>query len=439
MRKFVTMLLLVAGMLSANAQNDQSFTLQEAIKYALANSIDIKNAQIGIADADQLINENRAFGLPTVSAGLGYNHYLKLPVSLVPAQFFGGVEGEFAELAFGTKNNFSASIDAQSLLFDYSYLTGLKAAKTGKLYALEGRTQAENMVMNQVREAYLPPLILEESKKTLQKNIENINKLFFETKELYKAGFVEQLDVDRLELSLANLQTEVNNLDRQKELAYNALKFVMNYPMQNPISVEDDIDELLKDAEMTDLEGDINYAARPEYRVSQLGKSLQELNVDYEKSKYYPNLSAFGQYQTNGQSDEFLKNNIWTDLAIVGLKINVPIYSGGLKKAKLNRAKLDLEKTNNQIRSLERVIWLEVGNARISYNNALERVTDQNRNMDLAQRIYDTTQIKYKEGVGSSLEITQAEQALFQSQQNLIQARFELLQAKVGLDKALGK
>ncbi|MFK8008494.1 MAG: TolC family protein [Saprospiraceae bacterium] len=438
---FLTLLLLIFG-ISANAQNVKSFTLDEAIAYALTNSYDIKNAHIGIADADQLIKENKAIGMPQVSGSLGYSYSFKLPETVVPAGLFTGmpIEGEFEKLpAFGAKNRITATIDASFLAFDYSYLTALKAARTAKNMAFSQKEQAEMMVKNQVREAYLPPLILEETKKTLQKNIVNLEKLFFETKELYKAGFVEQLDVDRLELSLANLNTEVNNLDRQKELVYNVLKFTMNYPADQSIVISDDINRLLVDADSGDLEGDINYSTRAEYRVAQQGQILQDLNVSYIKSTYYPNLVTFAQYQQTGQSGKIFQDNLWTDLGVVGLSINVPIYSGGAKKAKLQRAKLDLEKSNNQLRSLERVIWMEVGNARIAYSNAVQRVADQQKNLDLAQRIYDTTQIKYKEGVGSSLEITQAEQALFQSQQNVIQARYELLLAKVDLDQALGK
>jgi len=213
----------------------------------------------------------------------------------------------------------------------------------------------------------------------------------------------------------------------------------MNYPADQPIAVSDDINRLLVDAEPGDLEGEINYSTRAEYRVVQQSQILQDLNVSYIKSTYYPNLVTFAQYQQTGQSGKVFQDNLWTDLGVVGLSINVPIYSGGAKKAKLQRAKLDLEKSNNQMRSLERVIWMEVGNARIAYKNAGQRVNDQQKNLALAQRIYDTTQIKYKEGVGSSLEITQAEQALFQSQQNVIQARYELLLSKIDLDKALGK
>jgi len=442
MRNNFIMLLLLLFSISASAQNAKSFTLEEAIAYALTNSYEIKNAHIGIADADQLIKENKAIGMPQVSGSLGYSYSFKLPETVVPLGLFSGmpVDGEFEKLpAFGAKNRITASIDAQFLAFDYSYLTALKAARTAKKMAFSQKEQVEMMVKNQVREAYFPPLILEESKKTLQKNITNIEKLFFETKELYKAGFVEQLDVDRLELSLANLKTESNNLDRQKELVYNILKMIMNYPADQPIVIADDMNRLLVNAESEDLDGKINYSTRAEYRVAQQGQILQDLNVDYIKSTYYPNLMTFAQYQQVGQSGKVFQDNLWTDLGVVGLSINVPIYSGGAKSAKLQRAKLDLEKSNNQMRSLERVIWMEIGNARIAYKNAVQRVQDQQKNLALAQRIYDTTQIKYKEGVGSSLEITQAEQALFQSQQNVIQARYELLLTKVDLNKALGK
>jgi outer membrane protein len=442
------MLLLLLFSISASAQNAKSFTLDEAIAYALANSFDVKNAQIGIADADQLIKENKATGMPQVSGNLGYSYSFKLPETVVPTGLFSTpdpnmplpIEGEFEKLpAFGAKNRITASLDASFLAFDYSYLTALKAARTAKTMAFSQKEQIEAMVKNQVRQAYFPPLILEESRKTLQKNITNLEKLFFETKELYKAGFVEQLDVDRLELSLANLKTEVNNLNRQKELVYNVLKMIMNYPAGQPIVIADDLNRLLVNTESEDLDGKINYSTRAEYRVAQQGQILQDLNVDYIKSTYYPNLMTFAQYQQVGQSGKVFQDNLWTDLGVVGLSINVPIYSGGAKSAKLQRAKLDLEKSNNQMRSLERVIWMEIGNARIAYKNAVQRVQDQQKNLALAQRIYDTTQIKYKEGVGSSLEITQAEQALFQSQQNVIQARYELLLTKVDLNKALGK
>ena len=162
------------------------------------------------------------------------------------------------------------------------------------------------------------------------------------------------------------------------------------------------------------------------------------MNIEYQKAFLYPSLSAFGQYQLQAQGDRLFDSQLF-DIAVLGLQLNVPIFNGFSTKSKINRAKLEVEKAHNDLKQLERGINLEVGNARIAYLNAKRKVDNQLKNGRLAQKIYDTTKIKYKEGVGSSLEITSAEQELFRTQQNLIQAKFDLLQAKMELDKALGK
>ncbi len=439
MRNILCFLLLLAIGTTTKAQTPQSFSLDEAVAYALDNSLTVKNALLGIADAEQQINENRAIGLPTVSAGVDYNYFFKVPVSVVPAEFFGGPPGEFAEIAFGTKNNLTAKIEASSLIFDWSYLTALKAARAYRSLTEEQLVTSEVEVRNQVKMAYLPPLILEESKKTLEKNIKVLESFWHETNETYKAGFIEKLDVDRLSLSLSILNTELENIERQKELAYNGLKITMGFPISENLTVTDDIDKLLSIPDDSDLNGDINYDGRSEYRVAKKGLVLNELNVTYAKSGNYPSVFAFGNYQQVGQGDNLFKDPIWTDIGVVGLSLNVPIYDGGMRKARINRARLDMEVTQNQISSLKHLIDLEVQNARIAYRSAQQRLENQQQTLDLAQKIYDITQIKFKEGVGQSLEVTTAESDLYSAQQNFIQARYELLQSKVSLDKALGK
>ena len=438
MRNIILLLFFLVGTM-LQAQEKNSFTLEEAVHYAMENSLTLKNSLIDITDADEAILENRAFGLPKVSFGVNYQYFLELPVSLVPAEFFGGMAGEFSELTFGTKNNLTASLEASTMVFDWSYFTGLRAARTYRNVASQQVVTTQREVRNQVQSAYLPPLILEESKKTIQKNISNLEKLLFETKEMYKAGFVEQLDVDRLELSLANLASDVENLNSQKELAYNVLKFAMGYPINQPISVNDEIDKLLIDATELDITDPSTFLRnRPEIRLAELGIEMSQLNVEYQKSTLYPSLGAFGQYQQQAQGNKLFDSQ-WFDVAVVGLQLNVPIFNGLGTKSKINRAKLEVEKAQNDLKQLERVINMEVGNARASYLNAKRKVENQIKNVSLAQRIYDTTHIKYKEGVGSSLEITSAEQELFRTQQNMIQAKYDLLQAKIALDTALGK
>ncbi len=440
MKRHLILFLTLLGF-TLSAQEPRQLTLDDAVKYALENSVDMRLAQINIADANEQIIERRAIGIPQVTAGVDYQYFLKVPASVVDISNFDPnvPEGTFEKLEFGLKNNLTADITAQALLFDASYITGLRAAKAYRTYVQKDRERVVYEVKNKVVEAYLPALILEESKKTLLKNMANLEQLLMETKALYKEGFIEQLDVDRLELSLANLQTEVENIDRQKELIYNVLKFQMAYPIHEPIVAVDDIEKLFVPASDEQLTASINYARRPEIQVLELGIQLNELNVKLNKSGYLPSFAAYGSYQQSAQGNNLFDNPVWVPSAVVGLKLNVPIFDGFEKRAKINRAKLDLEEAKNQEIQLKQAISLEINNARTSYHNALQRLESQKKNMDLAERIYNTTKIKYKEGVGSSLEITQAEQGLYETQQNYTQSRYDLLVAKRALDKALGE
>ncbi len=444
MRHLLTIaLVLYIGLSFTQAQDDRSYSLQEAIDYAINNSPDVRQAQIDIADAEQRVIEMRSIGIPQAKFTSDYTHWIKLPITILPEEF--GIDPMTGmpnpnfnnEVAFGVKNNFGANLEVSSLLFDGSYFTGLKAAKFYINQVNQQLKSKQDEIKNNVRDAYLPAIVINENQKILDKNITNLEKMLFETKELYKAGFVEQLDIDRLELSIANLKAEKESLDHQKDLVLNYLKFQMGYPQEQAIDVTDDLKTLLTIPEQEDLEGPVDYNSRSEYAVVQSGITLNELNIQRYKDGYLPQLVAFGSYGVNWQGDTF-KDGTWNDNALIGLQLNVPIFDGFQKKAQIERARLQLESVKNRKKILENAIELQVANARVAYKNALQRVDDRKKNVELAQKIYDTTQIKYKEGVGSSLEINQAEQGLYQAQANLINAQYELLVAKLDLDKAIG-
>ncbi|MFT4664874.1 MAG: outer membrane protein [Polaribacter sp.] len=437
-------LLALIGTLKAQEQ----MSLEEAIKYARQNSLTIKNAKLNQSDADQLINERKATGLPQVNGKIDYQYYFLLPQILLPEAFEllakDPVTGELPpgwsrQASFALRNNLNFGLSASSLIFDGSYLSAVKAAKRYRDYVDLELNAKEKEISDAVREAYLPPLLLSEGINILNKNITNIEKLERETAAMYKEGFVEQLDVDRLTLSLANLNTEKENLEKQREAAVNYLKFAINYPVDKELLLTDDINSLLVEATEEDLNGTANYNSWPQYKVAEMGLELNKLNIEVSKKGYLPSASAFASYSYGFQGDKFNDEGFWLSAGIVGLQIDVPIFDGFSKRSKIQRASLALEIARNQKKDLERVINLELTNSRTAYNNAISRVGSQQKNVDLAQRIYDMTQIKYKEGVGSSLEITQAEQSLFQTQQNYTNALYELLVAKAALDKALGK
>lgn len=466
-------LLLVFLLVSIGMHAQQTavqMSLQDAINHALTETAMIKEAQINIADAEQQIIERRAFGLPQLSASANYQRYLQLPVQPLPDAFgifavYGQALGrdlyplleddtqaaldQFATgsnggedsgdgVSFFLKNNFTAALNLDAMIFDGSYFVGLKAARSYRIYVQEELAAKKRDIQIAVTDAYLPVLLIQENIELIDKNISNLEKLLFETKELYKAGFAEQLDIDRLDLSLTNLRTERENLVRQKQVAITALKYTINFPVDQPLVVTDDLDAMLVDASDSDLVNNFDISQRPELDVINRGIELNELNIRLNKSGYLPSLRLFGAYQQQYQGDN-LKDGFWAPTAYIGLNLSVPIFDGLEKQAKIERARLQLELAKNQKQTLEQAIQLEVQNARTNYISARRRLENQQRNLDLAERIYQTTQVKYREGIGSSLEVTQAEQSLYGAQSNYMQGLYDLLIARAKLDQALGK
>jgi len=430
--------ILLAGF---SLKGQTSFSLEEAIDYALENNLEITNAKLALEDADAQISERLSIGLPKVEGALEFNHYPQVPIQALPEEFaqaFMLPPGEGQEVSFLLKNNFTAGITASSLVFDGTYLTGVKAARLLKEYTAMQLISKEQTIHNNVMDAYLPSLLIKESIKTLEKNIANLEKTLFETTEIYKAGFAEQLDVDRLELSLANLKTDLENLEEQNTIVLNALKFTMNYPMKDELALDDNIETLLVEANDEHLTEQIQYLNRAEFRVAEIGLALGELNIEQYERGYWPSLGAFAGYQYQYQGDNFT-DGFWAPTFVLGAKLTVPIFDGFEKRSKKERAQIELTQNTNSKLMLANLIQLEVENSRKAYLQARKRLASQEKNLALAERIYDTTTIKYKEGVGSSLEVTQSEQALYQTQQNKIQAMFDLLNAKVALEQALGK
>jgi outer membrane protein TolC len=262
--------------------------------------------------------------------------------------------------------------------------------------------------------------------------------LLKETRALYEAGFAEQLDVDRLELSLANLQIERENLERQREATLQVLKFTLNADSDLDFTIVEDLEGLADEIAPDVLDDQLTFDRRPEVAYVEKGIDLADLNIEQYKMGYYPTVRGFLSHsqtrQWNTEADAF-----WAPTTLVGLSLSVPIFDGWDKKAKIERARLSKEISLNQQQTLLRSIELEVTNGSAAYATAQESLKAQQRNLDLAERIYQTTQVKYREGVGSSLEVNQAEQGLYTAQRNYLQALYNLVTAKYDLLKALGQ
>lgn len=438
----------------------QAFTLEEAIAYAQDHSTTVKLERLKIADAEGQIDEYTSIGIPKINAKAGYTHYFDIPTQILPdflspavynilfeedllerrdLETAGGIPAQF-----GTSNILDVGVELQTLIVDGSYFVGLQAQKLYRDLVAKQYDATLYGLKESISLAYLSVLNVDQNLGLLDNNISNLQKLYDETFEIYQAGFAEKLDADRLKLSLQNLQTERDNLVRLREVAIYSLKFNMGYPMNQNIQLSDSFEDHVNKAQVEKIElGDNEsfYQQRPEYAPLETAVELQDMNIRSIKMGYFPSLSGFasygGQLQRNDLFDS--NDNDWFKTSLVGLQLNVPIFDGLEKRAKIQRAKISKSQSEIQKSLFERQVDLQVNANYLEYLNAKEKVKSTQENLDLAQEIYDVTQIKFKEGVGSSVEVSQAESELYRSQSNNSAALFDLINANIKLKSALGQ
>lgn len=443
-------IVLIITITGIQAQELEQFSLLEAIAYAQRKSNSVRTAELDIARAKADVQEYTSIGIPKLNAGVDYNYYVHIPTSLIPNDAFAidipGLnipppEPGYSETKFGTRNNLTLGVNLNTLVVDGSYFVGLKASKGLMEMTKRQADLTKYDIKHVIVKAYLQVLIAEQSRDVLLQNIENIEKVIAETRIFLENGMVEKLDLDRLELSMLNLEVQIEMLERQIELAHNVLKFQMNYPLEGEIELMTKLEDVFTLPDAADLEGKITSDRRIETDIMKQTIRLNELNTKRFTMGYLPSLSAFAVHQQVLQRDDLFdgKQPGFYPTTIIGLKLNVPIFDGFEKAAKIKKSRIDVEKFKLQLDDLERGITLEVRNARAVYNNATKRLVNQDKNLALAERILKTTRIKYREGVGSSIEMTQAEQELYRTQANRLNALYELVVAKADLDKALGK
>jgi outer membrane protein len=442
------------------AQEAQIFSIEDAVKYAQENSISVKQSKLDFDRSKQQVREYTSIGLPKASLSAEYNYNINLPTQLLPDFLTPAVvgtleafqivpagtganlpEGQPQPVQFGTKQNLRMGLNINSLVFDGSYFVGLKAAK-GLVQMTSKQTDLSlQQIKHNVKKSYLTVLVAEENRKTLLKNVENLEKLLKETKAFKESGLVEQLDVDRLELSLSNLKSEYEMVGRQVDLAYNVLKFQMNFPIYEAISLSDSLGAMLEEPSDADLNEKPNFDNRFEVQILKQSEYLNELNVKRYKMGYAPSMSAFFTHQYQIQRNNLFEKDEagFFPITIIGASLNVPLFDGFEKDSRIKMAEIDRKKINLQLKQFELASTLELENARVAYKNAKERLTNQQKNQDLANKILNTTKIKYKEGIGSSMEITTAEQELYRTQANYMNAVYDVAVAKADLDRILGK
>jgi outer membrane protein TolC len=429
-------------LLTSLAANAQSFSLKQAVDYAITHQVQVKNSQIDLQNASAKINEIKAMGLPQVNGSVALTNNIVLQRAFIPAKIFNpaAADGELIAAKFGVDNSGFASMSLSQLVFDGSYLLGLKASSVYKELSVKSVTQSKQQVAENVTKAYYGILVNEKRIGLLSLNLARLDTLLKETRELNKQGFVEKIDVQRLDVQANNLRTELENVNRLQELSYSLLKFQMGYPMEEPIRVTESLEKIELATFNTNAAGDFSYTNRIEYSILQTQENLAELDLKSIKAGYLPRLVLNANYGYNAGANAFsdLMTKQWFDNAAVTVALQIPIFEGFSKKYKAVQSENNLQKVRQSYGLLKSSIDLQRSQANITLKNALESMKEQKSNLDLANEISRVTRVKYQQGVGSNLEVLNAESSIKESQANYFTALYNALIAKVEVEKANG-
>ncbi|MBI3883652.1 MAG: TolC family protein [Sphingobacteriales bacterium] len=410
------------------AHKSYAFTAKQAVEFGLKNSVQVKNALLDVLIQKEVNDEVSGAALPQINASGTMLDNLEIQTIVFPGQ-----NGVLTPFKAGLPWTSSGSITFSQILFDGTVFLGLKARKTFIDIKRSAVDVTEENIKTNIYKIYYQLVVSRAQTSLLDANIDRLSKLNHDVNIIYKNGFVEKLDVDKLTVQIANLQTEKLMIESGVNNGYNALKVLMGIPVKDTLVLTD----TLSDNEIREgvLENSTyKYHDRKEFRALEYANKLNGLNIKRFQQSRLPVLSLIGNYGVH--FDAYGK---WYTSSYVGLNLSVPIFRGFAIKSRVDRSRLELKQTQNQMEALKISIDSDVENAKTNFATAIATMDFQKKNMELAELIYNQTKKKYEVGTGSSTEINASQTDLKAAQTNYIQALYDAIIAKVDFLKAVGK
>lgn len=450
--KKIILLILLAFAITAKSQDSQAiesnkqkytFSLNEAINHALVNNYTAINSDRDIAIAKQKKWETTAMGLPQINTALDYQNNFELQKSLIPAEFFGGNKGEFAEVAFGTKHNMNARATLSQLIFDGSYIVALQASKTYLKYYENAKQKTVVDTKEMVINAYGNVLLAQEGIKILENNISTLEKTLFDTKETFKNGLIEEENVEQLQITLTSIKSNLNYNKRLLEISSKMLKITLGIDINDELILTDKLDNLtINNLDLAFNQNEFNVVDNINYQMAQNFEEQKSLELKLEKSKALPSLSAnlnFGYNAFGNQFEFFTKNQRWLNYSNMGVSLNVPIFSSFARKSRTQQAQIALEKAKTQLNETEQRLKLQYAGAKSDYEFSIEEYETAKSNLKLAERIEKKQQIKFTEGLSSSFDFNDAQRQLYDAQGKYLKSMVEIINKRASLEKVINK
>jgi len=440
--KKTLLLLFVMSLFSSLAQKlPDAVSLEEAIAYGEQNNRAVQKASMEVQKAYKEKWSTIAIGLPQINASANYQNFIELPTSLIPAQFFGGKEGEFAEVQFGTPQTMDAGVTLQQLVFDGSYIVGLQASNIFLMISQNVLEKTLLEVRKSIVNSYSSVLLIRENIHFLEKNKNNLNKNLEELNQLFRNGFEEEESLEQMRLTLSGIETQLRYAKNLERISLDMLKLLMGFPTQSPLLLSDTLEALTNESLFNvSTPENFNLDNNIDVKIAQNNLLSESLLYKYERSKSLPRLSAFlnGNYTGNSQSFTFTETNQkWFGSALFGVNLQVPLFSSLKRRALSQKAKIAVSQAEAELTETQERVSIEIQAAENDYQLAVENYFTNKENLELATRIKEKNQTKYFEGVASSFELREAQLQLYSAQNNYIKSIQEIIQKKLSLETLL--
>ncbi len=437
---FSLLFLTSAFNLKAQTKGEEfKFSLQQCIDYALGHQSAYLNAQIDEEFSKRKVQEILGLSLPQISASGGLNDYIEIPTSLLPGEVFGAPAGTYIPVKFGTQYSANGGLEVGQLVADGQYFVAIQATKALKELSSKSTERTKIETITTVTKAYYNALIANKRIELLNSNVDRIAKLASDSKVMFDNGFIEQLDLDRINITYNNLKTEQDKISKLVSLSKYLLMYQMGMDVNSKLTLSDTLKPMNFESV---LSASFNPQDRIEMQLLNNAATLYQLDIRRNKVAYFPSVYAFGSYSYQAQSnkfDLFSSNQKWYPTGIIGLKLSVPIFDGLQKARKIQQGKLNLDKNANDQLNLSNGLTLQYMNAKTQLQNATQSLQSQEDNMQLAEKVYNATKSKYEQGVGSNTDLLNAQSALKESQTNYLSALYDAMIAQTDYLNATGQ
>lgn len=431
-----TFLLFGASGLAQQGTDALNLSLTEAQDYALSHNKAVINARADVEVSRAALWETISAALPQVSMSATFADNLKLMTTLLPGEFF-GQPGTKIPVTFGSQFNTSASMDASLLLFNAPLYIGIETTRLAQKLSQQSLQKSELDTKESVSTAYFLILVTERSLQLLEENIENMNELMKSTRSMFSAGMAESTDVDQMVLNVTQVENSKTALERTIELNYNLLRFQLGVPAGTVLNLTETLESLTESINVEILlSQEFNHRQNIDFMLVEGQEMISELTLKSQKASTLPTLAGFYNYGKNGMGDK-INDQQWFDNSMIGLNLSVPIFAGGQRYSRIKQAQINLEKARTTKEMVAEQLLLQESQLRYNLVNANLQYMSQKDNLEVSKRVYESTENKFRQGMASSIDLTQASNQYLQAESNYLSALMDLLQTKVALDKLL--